>query len=106
MTWKETGFFDIASEVAPAMNSAQALKVALELTKAQPIAKKLVREGDVQYLVKLKEAKFEASDLKAQDKELIEREKSTEAFKSWVEDFKKTASIETNNALIKQKAQE
>ena len=53
-------------------------------------------------IIQLKDTKTEASELKAQDQELIEREKSTEAFRSWVEDFKKSARIETNTALIQQ----
>lgn len=102
MTWKETGFFDLAAEVAPVMNSAQAIKVGLELSKTQPMAKRLVREGDVQFLVKLKDFKVEASEVKVQDQELIERQVSIDAYRSWIENFKKSASIETNTALIQQ----
>ena len=99
LAWKETGYFDIAAEVAPGMNSTQAIKLALELNKNQPLAKKLVREGDVQYLIRLKDVKFEATELKAQDQSVIERQKSTSAYSAWVDSFKKTAKIETNSAL-------
>jgi peptidyl-prolyl cis-trans isomerase D len=99
MNWKETGYFDIAAEVAPVMNSAAAIKTALELTKAQPMAKKLVREGDVQFLVKLKDTKFEPANVKAQDQSVIEKQKSIEAYSAWVDAFKKSAKIETNAAL-------
>lgn len=102
MNWKETGYFDLAVEVVPVMNSAQAMKIALELTKAQPIAKRLVREGDVQFLVKLKDFKTEASEIKPQDQELLVRQASTEAYRLWIESFKKSARIETNTALIQQ----
>lgn len=102
MTWKETGYFDLASEVAPLMNSSQAIKMALELTKADPMAKRLVREGEVQFLVRLKDLKVEASDVKAQDQELLERQTSMEAYRSWIENFKKSARIETNTALLQQ----
>lgn len=99
LNWKETGYFDIAAEVAPMMNSAQAIKVGLELSKAQPVSKKLVREGDVQYLVKLKDIKTESGDLKAQDQSMLERQKSMETYQAWVDAFKKTAKIETNTGL-------
>ncbi len=99
LAWKETGYFDISAEVAPVMNSSQAIKVALELSKTQPLAKKLVREGDVQYLVKLKDVKIESSVLKAQDQELLERQKSMGAYQAWVDSFKKTAKIQTNESL-------
>ena len=102
MSWKETGYFDLAAEVVPGMNSAQAMKVALELSKSQPLAKKLVREGDTQFLIKWKDAKFEAAEVKPQDQELLERQKSTEAYRSWIEAFKKTAKVETNTDLFKE----
>ena len=99
LTWKETGYFDIAAEVAPGMNSAQAIKVALELSKAQPLAKRLVREGEVQFLVRLKDVKTETSELKSQDQSAIEKQKTNSAYSAWIDSFKKTAKIETNPAL-------
>ncbi|MEQ1723703.1 MAG: SurA N-terminal domain-containing protein, partial [Pseudobdellovibrio sp.] len=105
LTWKETGYFDIAAEVAPVMNSAQAIKIGLELNKAQPVAKKLVREGDVQFLVKLKDIKTDSGDLKTADREMLERQKSMGAYQAWVDSFKKTAKIETNASLTNPQAQ-
>ncbi len=99
LAWKETGYFDIGSEVAPVMNSAQAIKVGLELTKAQPVAKKLIREGDTQFLVKLKDTKVEATDLKAQDQSVLEKQKSNSAYSAWVASYKKTVKIQTNTSL-------
>ena len=104
MSWKETGFFDIGAEVAPVMNSAQAIKAALELTKANPVAKKLIREGSAQFLVKLKDVKTETADLKVQDQSAIEKQKSMGAYQAWVESFKKTARIQTNSDLTSQAA--
>ena len=97
--WKQTGFFDISAEVAPGMNSAQAIKAALELSKAQPMSKRLIREGDMQFLVRLKDVKVETAELKAQDQSMMEKQNSNSAYSAWVESFKKTAKIETNTAL-------
>ena len=99
LPWKETGYFDISADVAPGLNSAQAIKAALELSKAQPLAKKLIREGDSQFLIRLKDVKVEASDLKAQDQSVMEKQKSNSAYSAWIDSFKKTAKIETNAAL-------
>lgn len=101
--WKETGYFDIAAEAAPVMNSVQAIKAALELTKANPVAKKLIREGANQYLIKLKDVKTEVSELKAEDRNMLEKQKSMGAYQAWVESFKKTARIETNSDLTNPK---
>jgi|GEM_PF-1500286 len=98
--WKETGYFDIASEVIPVMNSAQGIKLAMSLTKAAPIAKKLLREGDVQFLIKLKDIKTDKGDFKIQDQSRLERQKSMGVYQAWVDSYKKSASIEVNTSLI------
>lgn len=98
LTWKDSGYFDLASEIVPGMNSAQAVKVAFELNKTNPVAKHLVREGDSQYLLKFKDAKVEAAV--AKDSDLSDRQKSLEAYRLWVENFRKTAKVEMNNRLL------
>ena len=102
LAWKDSGFFDLAAEAVPTINSSQALKAALELNKENPLAKKLIREGDTQYLLKLKNSTSTAAKaVSTADAEVINRQKSSEAYRLWIEDFKKTAEIETNTALIK-----
>ena len=99
LNWKETGFFDIASEVAPVINSAQAIKMGLNLNKENPIANRLVREGDMQYLIRLKDTKIEAVELNKPDQEKLEKQKSSSAYSAWVDSFKKSAKIEVNHSL-------
>lgn len=99
MAWKDTGYFNLAVEAAPVMNSAQAIKAALELTKAAPYAKKLVREGDTQYFIKLADVKVATGQLEGQEESLIEKQKANSAFTSWLNDFKKAAKIQTNTSL-------
>ncbi|AGH95199.1 peptidylprolyl isomerase [Pseudobdellovibrio exovorus] len=100
VAWKETGLFDIGAEVAPGMNSAQAIKLGLELSSQQPVAKRLIREGDVQFLVKLKGNKFVNTELKPEEESVLERQKAMEAYAGWVDAFRKTAKVETNSFLI------
>ncbi|MFZ3230299.1 MAG: SurA N-terminal domain-containing protein [Pseudobdellovibrio sp.] len=98
LPWKETGYFDLAAESVPVMNSTQALKVAFELNKNNTVAKKLVREGDSQFFIRFKDSKFEVTQAKDQDS--ANRQKSTEAYRQWIENFKKSAKIETNSNLM------
>ena len=99
LAWKDTGYFNLAVEAAPVINSAQAVKAALELTKAAPYAKKLVREGDTQYLIKLADVKVATGQLEGKEESLIEKQKANSAFTSWLNDFKKAAKIQTNSSL-------
>jgi hypothetical protein len=73
--------------------------VALELSKAAPYAKKLVREGDTQYFVKLVDVKVAEGQLEGKEESLIEKQKANSAFTSWLNNFKKTAKIQTNSSL-------
>jgi peptidyl-prolyl cis-trans isomerase D len=84
------------------MNSAQAIRAGLELTKAQPFAKRLVREGETQYLIKLKDLKTEVAELKDQDKSMLEKQKSASAYSAWVDAYRKSARIQTNTGLTAQ----
>lgn len=99
LTWKDTGHFDISTDTVPIINSSQAIKLAMGLSMAQPVAKKLVREGDKQYLIKLKDIKTDASIMNIKDQSLIERQKTTGVFQAWVDSFKKSARIEVNTGL-------
>ncbi len=100
MTWKETGFFDLSTESVPALNSAQVMKVALELSKANPVAKRLVREGDTQYLLRFKDLTTTASAMNKDESESLSRQKSSEAYRQWIDGHRKNSTIETNTALL------
>lgn len=100
MKWKESGYFDLAMEAVPGINSVPVMKASLELTKSSPLSKNLVRDGEVQYLLRLKDTKIDSGAVKAQDKELQEKQRSTDAYRLWVENFRKSAKIETNSTLV------
>lgn len=99
MSWKETGYFDISNEVAPVMNSSQAIKIAVGLNMSKPMANRLIREGESLYLIKLKDIKKSADTLPAKDQNVIERQKSMSAYQSWLDSFKKSAKIMINTQL-------
>jgi peptidyl-prolyl cis-trans isomerase D len=99
LSWQNTGYFSLAAEVAPIMNSSQAVKLALTLTKADPIARKLVREGDTQFIVRLSDIKTDVENVKPEDQSMLEKQKATSAFSAWISNFKKSAKIQTNSAL-------
>lgn len=104
VAWKETGFFDLSMESIPGLNSAQMLKAALELTKANPVAKKLIREGDTQYLLKFKDMNTASAVASKNDSDNLSRQKSSEAYRQWIDGHRKKSDIETNTALLQNPA--
>lgn len=104
IAWKETGFFDLSMESIPGLNSAQMIKTALDLNKANPVAKKLIREGESQYLLKFKDMNTASAVISKNDLDNLSRQKSSEAYRQWVEGYRKKANIETNTALLQNPA--
>ncbi len=103
--WKETGFFDLSMESIPGLNSAQMLKAALELNKSNPVAKKLIREGETQYLLRFKDMNTTSVVAIKNDSDNFSRQKSSEAYRQWVEGYRKKSDIQTNTALLQNPAQ-
>lgn len=95
-TWEETGFFDLTADQVPKLMSPEASKAAFEVTEAKPLYPKVVRDGPEKFVIKLKGTKTEASPAGEKILETVSRERSSDLFRSWIEDGKKTARIERN----------
>jgi peptidyl-prolyl cis-trans isomerase D len=102
---KETGLFDIANETVPAINSTEVFKAALELTKEKPVASKIVKDGEAQYLVMLKDSVFDQSSPvlnapESQNRQMAEKQKAYAQYQNWLEANKKSYKIDKNEALL------
>ena len=83
------------------MNSTAVFKASIDLSKQNPYAKNLIREGDSQYLIKFKESK--KGPVVAAVAEQVQqgaKQKSFGGYQKWVESYKKRAQIETNGQLL------
>lgn len=102
LAWVNSGFFDLGAEVVPQVNSAALFKASVGLNAKSPYAKNLVREGDSQYVLKLKETKTVAvAGQDSRQAELLSKQKSFSQYQQWVDFNKRKASIEMNNQLLK-----
>lgn len=105
LKWSESGYFDLATENVPQVNSASVFKASVELTKQNPYAKNLIREGDAQFLVKLKDMKKNTTVASPEQIESLAKQKSFSGYQKWVDSYKKSAKIETNDQLLQQQAE-
>lgn len=98
----ETGFFDMTSPVAPKMASQLGTRAAWELSSGKPWLSRVVQDGNVRYVLKLKDTKsnpdatLKPETLVAQ----LERERAGELLEKWVLEKKKSANIQRNVQLI------
>lgn len=102
LKWNESGYFDLTVEQMPGVNSAELFKASLELTKANPVSRVLIRDGDAQYLLKLIDVKSEAAPKEAKQEELQERQKSIAGYAKWVSELRKSAKVTTNDIILQQ----
>lgn len=101
LKWTESGYFDLTQDSLPGANSELLFKASLDLSKASPIAKALVRDGDAQYALKLVDAKSELS--KEESKfDPAANQKSASGYTKWVSQLRKSAKVTTNEALLNQ----
>ena len=100
--WEETGVFDLSQDAAPKINSNMANNAISELTMEQKLLKRIVRDGDEKYILKLKEAKMDTPvALDSMTKTMTESFRSNMLFGNWLNDFKKVSKVEVNSQLLK-----
>lgn len=100
--WEETGAFDLSQDAAPKINSQLANNAVTELSMEQKLLKRIIRDGDDKYILKLKEAKMEAPvALDPMTKTMTQSYRANMLFGNWLNEFKKVSKIEVNNTLMK-----
>ncbi|WP_413290906.1 SurA N-terminal domain-containing protein [Bdellovibrio sp. HCB337] len=100
--WDETGSFDLSQDAAPKINSQLANNALPELSMEQKLLKRIIRDGDDKYILKLKEAKMEAPvALDSMTKTMTQSYRANMLFGNWLNEYKKVSKIEVNNTLMK-----
>jgi parvulin-like peptidyl-prolyl isomerase len=100
VSFDETGFFDLNAESIPKINSPVASQAMGELSEAKPLLGRLVRDGNLKYVLKLKATKKESSGDTKTLVASLSRERSGEMLNQWLEKAKKSSRIEKNTQVI------
>lgn len=99
--WDETGFFDYSVEFVPKLTSKVASQAAFEVSASKPLLNRVIRDGGQKYILRFKAFKKEAS---TDEKNLIaqvNRERTNEMFSGWLDQVKKSSTIEKNPMVLK-----
>lgn len=97
VSWDETGFTDLSAESFPKITSAVANEAIFELKKSEPLLKRLVRDGNAKFVLKLKEAKID--DVKPLEPTLLEmsqKRRGDGMFEAWVNHFRNKSHVTMN----------
>ncbi|WP_413584616.1 SurA N-terminal domain-containing protein [Bdellovibrio sp. HCB274] len=100
-TWDETGFVEIGADSFPKITSRVATDSIFELTKAEPVLKRLVRDGNQKFVLKLKETKVEGiKSVEPMSLEMAQKRRGDGMFESWVNQFRKESHVTTNKQVL------
>lgn len=96
-TWEETGLVDIASESFPKISSQVASEAVFELKKNEPLLKRLVRDGNSKFVLKLKEAKVEpAKAMELSAVEMAQKRRAEGMFEAWINQYRTESHVTMN----------
>lgn len=100
-TWEETGLVDLGVEAFPKITSAVASEAVFELKKAEPLLKRLVRDGSSKYVLKLKEVKVEeAKALEPMAAEMMQKRRGDGMFEAWINQFRANSHVTMNTQAL------
>lgn len=100
-TWEETGFVELGAEQFPKITSPVANEAVFELSKTEPLLKRLVRDGQTKFVLKLKETKVEAvAALEPTTAEMVQKRRGDGMFEAWINQFRQKSHVTMNNEFM------
>ncbi|WP_415061934.1 SurA N-terminal domain-containing protein [Bdellovibrio sp.] len=103
-TWEETGLVELGSENFPKITSPVATEAIFELKKTEPLLKRLVRDGNTKYILKLKESKVEeVKALEPMSAEMMQKRRGDGMFEAWVNQFRAKSNVTMNAQALQLK---
>lgn len=100
--WEETGLVDISSDTFPKITSSVATEAIFELKKTEPLLKRLVRDGNSKFVLKLKESRLDASQqaLEPMTVEMVQKRRGDGMFEAWVNQFRSKSHVTMNTGAL------
>lgn len=99
--WEETGFVELGADSFPKINSQVANEAVFELSKGQPLLKRIVRDGPSKYVLKLKESKVDAvQPLDAMTAEMSQKRRADGMFEAWINYFREKSYVTMNTQAL------
>jgi peptidyl-prolyl cis-trans isomerase D len=100
-TWEETGFVEIGAEQFPKITSPVANEAVFELSKTEPLLKRLVRDGQNKFVLKLKETKVDQiAALEPTTTEMVQKRRGDGMFEAWVNQFRQKSHVTMNSEFM------
>lgn len=100
-TWDETGMVELTAENFPKITSGVAQEAIFDLKKSEPLLKRLVRDGNAKYVLKLKDSKMEeAKPLEAMAIEMMQKRRGDGMVDAWMNYFRSKSHVTMNTDAL------
>ncbi len=100
LAWKDTAAFDLSAESIPGLSS-QKVSDALADIIGDSGKAHVVKDGDTQYIVKVKDIKTVMStDTKTAANDSIQKMKAQDLFEGWIQSFRDSSKVDINPQVL------
>jgi peptidyl-prolyl cis-trans isomerase D len=100
-SWDETGMTDLSADTFPKITSTVATEAVFELKKSEPLLKRLVRDGNAKYVLKLKDSRVEeAKALEPMAVEMMQKRRGDGMVDAWMNQFRSKSHVTMNTQVL------
>ena len=100
LSWKDTTPFDLGADSIPGLASPKVTEALSDIISDSNKAH-VIADGDVQYIVKVKDIKnVMSTDTKTAANESIQKTRAQDLFEGWIENFRESSKVEINPAVL------
>lgn len=100
-SWDETGLVDMAADSLPKITSSVATEAAFDLKKSEPLLKRLVRDGNQKFVLKLKDSRVEtAKPLEPMMTEMMQKRRGDSMVDAWMNQFRSKSHVTMNSQAL------
>lgn len=104
LAWEETGYFDLGTENVPKL-AGPAGEAAFEVSAKKPLLNRVIRDQNLKYVLKFKDAKVEPAKEEAAATEVaqLERRRADGIYTGWLNQERAGTDITINHDVIQQR---
>lgn len=100
-SWDETGMVELSAETFPKITSTVAQEAIFELKKSEPLLKRLVRDGNSKFVLKLKDSRIEeGKPLEPMAIEMIQKRRGDGMVDAWMNNFRSKSHVTMNTDAL------
>ena len=99
LAWKDTAPFDLSAESVPGLTSSKVTDALADIIGDSGKAH-VIKDGDTQYIVKVKDIKRVMTDTKVAANDSVQKMKAQDLFEGWIQNFRESSKVDINPQVL------